>query len=285
MARIQYDYTYKWVSLSDALFPTSHLIIERVTRDVKLRTEIFNRENGHGSITGTTLASGRLFAFSGKIVGFNNSTLQDGMDILNNLIKPEGLVGENELYDLTWKDFDNNEFTVKAKVYTMPQYTRETASPVVDFSFELYAPDAVYTWVTENSDTWWMGTIGGWIFPAVLPLGWSGAVWAVEITNSWTFQANVKIEITGTVQNPKIINLTNSRYYGLNITTNNLVYDNTVKPIVVTEWGVSVTGNRIAWSKGVTLNPWLNKILLHWDNYDNPSVVMTIKWRDTSIHT
>lgn len=285
MARIQYDYTYKWVSLSDSLFPTNHFIIERVTRDVKLRTDIFNRENGHGSITGTTLASGRLFSFSGRIVGFNNATLQDGMDILNNIIKPEWLIGENELYDLTWKDFDGNEFTVKAKVYSMPQYTRDTASPVVEFTFELYAPDAVYTGVTEHTWSGGMWTIGGWIFPALLPLGGSGAVGYVDVVNAGSFQANVRIEISGTVVNPKIINLTNSRYYGLTMTTTDVVYDNTVKPIIVTDAWVSVTGNRTAWSKWVTLNPWSNRILLHGDNYNNLSVVMTIKWRDTSIHT
>lgn len=124
-----------------------------MTRDVKLRTDIFNRENGHGSVSTNTLASGRLFSFQGVIAGDNNDDLQDGMDILNNLIKPQGLVGDNEFYELRWKDWNLKEFMVMAKVYAMPQYTRDTASPLIRFSFDLYANDATYTGITLNSET------------------------------------------------------------------------------------------------------------------------------------
>jgi len=281
--------TYKWLDMSDANARTNGFVIQEVTKNLALRTTIFDRETYHGSIASNTIASGRFFTFKWQIFGFTDSERWNGEQRLNNIIKPEWFLWESNrgFYDLAWKDDSDTQYKVSAKVYKMPEYERELWSPVINFTFELYAEESTYQSYNSKTEAGIFGNIGGNILPNLLPNELDGVFWSFPITNDGNFIAPCRIEINWPIQNPKLTNLSNGRFYGLTgITTTALVLDNTGKIFIVEDAGVNVSGYRLAWSKLCFLEPWINNFLLTWDNY-NPSnpVTITVTFNDTYIHS
>lgn len=279
--------TYRGVDLSDTLGLTTRIVIQDVQKDVKLRTQLFSKENYHGSNSSQTLADGRLFSFKGVIFG-DRSQKATGQQILNDIIKPEWLPSDTQrwFYELSWFDDAWVEMKVQAKVYTMPKYENELWEPIINFTFELYSEEATYKWFTDKTDSAWYGLYGWMTLPSVLPFNLNDYVWITSITNNGNFVSPLRIEIIGSIMNPKILNLTTGRYYKLDwYTSIDLVIDNTSNIFLVEDNWVNVKSYRAAWSQLLFLEVWSNNIVLLWDDYNVNWNTVTVNyyWNDTYI--
>ena len=140
------------VNLSSSLSYINHIVIQDVDKTLKLNTSIFNRQDSHWAIASYTLAEWRLFTFKWQIFWSTKIERQYWQNILNSLIKPIWLIWqESEYFQISWQDDWWNQYKTNAKVYSMPSYTNWLDSPVIDFTFELYAQESSFKWYTENS--------------------------------------------------------------------------------------------------------------------------------------
>lgn len=146
------DVTYKGVSLSDSASGNTRIAIQKLDKSVNLRTQVFERQNWHGSFTSGTLASGRLFTLEGVIFGATRADRAVGENVLNGLIVPESNPGTGVgFYALTFTDDSGNVQTAQAKVYSMPKYDRSIGEDLIRFSFDLYSEDARTTSVSTQT--------------------------------------------------------------------------------------------------------------------------------------
>ncbi len=84
-------------------------------------------------------------------------------------------------------------------------------------------------------------------------------------TNTGNFPALLRIEIVGTLVNPKII--IGDRWYELNTTTTNLVFTNENGKLSVTDNGVDVSAYRVTGSKNLFVQAGSNTVQVQSDNY------------------
>lgn len=280
------DITYKGVSLSDANAYANRIKINSVTKDVKLRTAVYDRANWHGANSSYTLASWRLFTFEGQIFGVDRSSRFTGQNLLNSIIVPESNPNETNkgFYSLTWIDDGWNEMECMAKVFTMPKYEHVVWSDIIAFTFELYSEEAYYTWVGENVENWVYWVIGGVSLPVYLPTPLYGIDWAFTVENTGNFASQCKIEIIGNIVNPKISNITAGSFYGIEATTSDLIIDTRSVPAIITDAGSDVSAYRMPWSQYITVLPGINTFILTGDNftYDN-TVTVQVTYKDTYI--
>lgn len=277
------NFTYKGVSLSESVARSTKILVQKVDKPINMRTQVFERQNWHGSFTSGTLASGRLFTVRGVIFGATRADRAIGQEIINGIIVPESNPGTGVgFYDMLFTDDSGNVHLTSAKVYSMPTYGRDIGSDIIDFSFELYAEDPRTTSQALNDEAGGLGYYGGVSLPAALPFALdSHSIGKITVTNAGNFAASCKVTVTGTVENTRIHNHTNGRYYGVSTTTTEFVHDDTGSEFSVTDAGVDVSGYRIAGGRIVTLEPGDNDILVTGSNYPSDSVTVSVQWRDT----
>jgi len=271
-----HNVNFNWYSLSDSIAKSNNLVLEDVEKTVDLRIEIFNKQNSNGGISTDWLASPRLFTFSGTIFG-DRAWSQNWQELLSNMLR---------LWDwkkeLSWEDDGWNKYKTQAKLYSMPVFSTNIDNDIVWFTFELLSDNAEYISFESKTTTGGLGVLGGITLWTTL---WTTLSWIIDsftVNNLWDFRALTRVEITGNLVNPKLQNLTNWKFYQLNRTTNNLIYDNTSDPVIVTDDGVNVRWDRASGSTGIVLEPWENKLILISDNYsiDN-TVTVKITFNDT----
>ncbi len=284
--------SYKGIDLGDSAGDTNHLVIQEMRKDVKLRTTIYDKQTYHGSNSSFTLAGGRVLRLRWQIFWTDASDRMIWQTLLNGLIIPEAIPTDTNrgFYELTYEDDNWAKLKCLAKVYEMPIYSNNLWSPIIDFSFKLYVEESYVLWYTDEV---WTGS--QWLY-------WGIKLWttlgkamndnfnAISCDNNWNFMSPCKIEVVGTVVNPKILNTLTWWYYKLWTTTTNLVIDNTWKtPVVADDW-VNVSWYRTDWSTTQYIYPWVNDMLLLWDNltrnnYSWDTVTVTISYNDSFINS
>ena len=276
---IVHNLTYNGVDLFDSLAWSNRIVLQEVNKRVDLRTTIFNKNTYHGTNTTDTLASGRLFTISWKIFG-NNIETQKGQTILNNLLQL------NWFNELSFEDDWWDRYKTQVKVYSMPEYKTEVISNIIDFTFELYSNSPTLKSFTDKNSSGGYGRIWGVTLPVELATSISWAYNWIEINNFWNQEALTKVQITWSIINPKVLNLTTWKYYWITGTTTDLVINNKVNPIIVEDEGINVKANRTTWSTGLILQPWINTVVVLWDDftYEN-TLSVSIEYNDEYINS
>ena len=278
------EITYNWVVLSGDTAVASNYTVNQWVNSTVLRTEVFNRENYHGSTTSKTLASGRIFTLTGIIFSDTASTRDTAKKIIDNVIKPVWLLWDSEFNTLTWKDEAENQYKAQAKVYRMPSYSKDLGTGVINFDFDLYVEDSTYQGNTDETESWSIWQIGGMTLPTILPATMGGIIGGITVNNGGNFIAPCRIQVTGSLDNPVVRNTTTGRYYGISASTTDLILDNTSRPFVITDAWVNASGNRLAGSEMILLNPGDNVLVVTCHNYtDDSGVTVTISYNDTYI--
>lgn len=279
---IIHNITYNGVDLSDLSAKNNYVVIQENAKQLNLRTKVFDNLNAFWSRTTNTVAWGRLFSFTGQVF-WDRANAQIWQDTLNNLLIPD-----SEFYELTWTDDWGTEYKTKAKVYQMPIYSPTLDNDIVDFTFQLYSEDAEFNWIVDFTATgaiwnlWWV-ELGVVLWTEL----WE-ALGEIEIINEWNWNAKTRVNIIWQITNPKVLNLNNWEFYKLNTTTGNLIIDNRETPIIVEDNLVNVKEYREAWSVWLTLEPWLNRVIVIWTPFDvdNPtSITVTIEYNNTYINS
>lgn len=283
---ISHKISYKWVSLSDLVADTTRVVLTKFDKDVNLRTATFDRVNSHGANSTYTLASGRLFSVEGLIFGDTRAKLATGQNTLNAIILPEmnPTATNRGFYDLSWEDDNGQTVVASAKVYSMPKYKHDIGSDVISFSFELYSEDSFYYKNVTDTNSGGIGRIGWVALGASLPFNLDGVIGMITFASAGNLPAPCKVEIVGTMVNPKILNLVTGEFYKVNTTTADFILDNRWTSVSVLDGVTDISGYRASWSTQVYVLPTTNQFVVLCDNYsDDSTVTVTITHRDLYI--
>jgi hypothetical protein len=130
-------------------------LLTEENHDTTLRTDIFDRASFHGGYSSETLASGRIFSFTGKILSKTPLARETAMRFLISKIQPEGNpnVQGRGFYDLERDDDAGLRRYVKAKVYTAPQITKDLQKQEISFTFELLSENETIFSLANQSIT------------------------------------------------------------------------------------------------------------------------------------
>jgi len=290
------NFKYKWIDFTDSVQLSNRdtlgysIIIRDKTNTSDIRYNTTNKSNFHWVYLSPSLLWWRRFEFECSIIADTCEAKDSAYNYIFWILQPDynPYSLNRGFYDLEWEDCTWLTKTTKAKVTQMPQPEGEQCTPTMDFTFVLESetPDIYST--TEKTAT---GTIGfHWWFtlstPLPTPLSW----WAgtIELNNEWNRNAPIQVRVEGNCINPKIINITNNQAYKLDTTTTDLVYNNRninnrpTETLVVTDLWNDIRQFRKSWI-GVTLDPWLNNLVVLTDNYPNDAIV-TVSFRDTYIN-
>lgn len=277
--------TYKGLNFTTQNFSNTRVILQEFQFDWNTRTRILENQLFHWWQATRTLWDLRLFTISWVIVWATPELREIG---LQEMKKAVIVWVWEEYWELTWEDYNQWKYKTRAKVFKPIQYRHRVSEPVIEFSFELLADTHEYfsyqkitqdviinetalwndelIWIdTDLWDEWDLMFSWGAILPMTLPTNLDNVNW-IEIENKWNFIAPARIEIIWEIENPKIINHTNGRFYGLEIESQNLVIDNTGKNLVITNNWVNVQNARTSWSLTMLLNPWVNVLTLQWES-------------------
>ncbi len=275
------NFSYRGYSLSDDNSATNHIVLQNEVKEVKLRTEVYEKQNSHGSYSSTTLASGRLLTISGYIFGKNKADRFIGEQIIEAMTTPELYPSATNtwFYDLTFTDDGWFDRKISCKVYSKPTYSHDIDAPIIEFEFELYSDDPHMLSLNSNSASGSLGSYGGVKLPTKLKAKLNNKVNDFTVVNTGNWLAPVTITVTWTLTNPKV--WVNDRYYQVVWVTTLLVITNTLSRFMVTENGNDITALRGAGSKTLALNPWNNVILLDSDDV-NATASIQIVWNDST---
>lgn len=269
---IWYDRTYKWNRFSDLIGSTSNLVLQDVERNVPLRTDIFNRANYHGTYSSNTLAWWRVFNFTGVIHG-TRAERDIARTNLVNLIQPEPNPSDSAFYDLTWKSDSDWDRQVKAKVFQVPFPTNWLCDPFIDFTFQLYSewPEIYDPTAVETTGFTWL--ITGFLIPFTLPYTAWWLVNPITITNTGNWTSGVILEVTGTITNPHIVNVTNGRHLSFTWSFDWFKVDTFTRDSItwrnysVTSNWVDIRSKRDHWVP-ILLDKWENTLVVVNDSID-----------------
>lgn len=316
-------FKYKGFTFDDNTALGNQIVLQNVDKSLPLRTSIFNKQNYHWANSSLTLWSGRLLTFTWKIFGETREKRAIGQKRLNDIIRPEGIFWENKgFYELSWMQDDWSQVKCQAKVYRMPEYSTNIETDfIIDFSFDLYVEESYFLSKEDKSNETTAITLLWWItLPCTLPavMNWyiiitfenvplydvewnqlidvewnelftKEPIWAGNFPNAnnlWNFEWPCGILLEAELENPRITNLSNGRFYGLNTTTTSLVIDNrNWKFIVEDEW-VNVKQYRQSGSKQLFLSPWINEFVVFADNLSaDTTYTITIFYNDYYINS
>lgn len=275
------NFSYRWYTLSDDNANTNHIVLQNEVKEVKLRTEVYEKQNSHGSYSSTTLASGRLLTISGYIFGKTKAERFIGEQIIEAITTPELYPSSTNtgFYNLTFTDDGGIDRKISCKVYSKPTYKHDVDQPIIEFEFELYSDDPNMLSLGENTASGTLGSFGGLKLPTKLPAKLNNKVNDFFVTNTWNWLAPVTITVVGILTNPKV--WVNNRYYQVVGSTSNLVIKNTLSKFTVTDNGVDISALRGAGSQSLALNPWSNNILLDSDDV-NGTATIQVAWNDST---
>lgn len=252
------------------------------------RNFISSRQDFHGTISKPTFADGKLIDVKGEIFSTSKASRGTIKNTVANLFKIEEFPAEeNELKKLEFKDDDNSEWYIWAKVYTMPDYEHERGEPVITFSLQLYAPDPLVLSKNAKTESGNYGLFGGVNLPVELPTDLAGSLNYIECENEGNFAAKALITVEGEIENPKVMNLTTGRYFKLNLSmvAGDILIINTNDNTVELN-GVNVLGDRADGSNWLFVNSGTNYFILTGDDFDfddQDKATFEVEWHDTKI--
>lgn len=293
-------YSYKWYSLeqldtgvydsiNDAkrLKKSEILRLSDVKDDIKVRQDEAKKSNWHWSVAWPSIMEPRLMTFTGTIYAPKDMSgvpqirkLEKKIEEFRKIIAVEGNTMADPYYDLNWWTRYNEQRTVKAKVYGVPEIKHEKMNPWADFVFELYSPDPRYYHPIKRTATGWKWTIGGTNLDNYLPNPTiTSYTNPIVVDNKWNSFAKCKITVTGTGQNVVIYNTTNDYKIRVSWTTYNLSVSslnptNDPNKIFEVLEGSNDIRNRVVYWWWIYLNSWINNIVVLSDDLSDLSVVV-----------
>lgn len=275
--------TLNGISFSGELARANRVVLDSFKNDARLATFTLERQTSPGTVVGRSVAQGRLYSIKGNVFG-TDAERQAGIDLVNAAVRPDDLISGTALLELAWEDLAGRLLKADVQVYSLPEWEHDVASPVASFSFELLSPDATFKGFSNQSRNVAISTVGGFVMPAVVPVILGGDPGAFTATNSGNYPAPVRVEIIGSIQDPKITNRNNGRFYGLTgITTTQFVLDGTIRPLSVTDEGSDVSGYRTAGSVTPMLVPGDNLISITGTFSPSAPPLVRFTWNDTYI--
>jgi len=164
---------------------------------VTVRNNLIPRQDFHGVISHPTLAEGRLVVCRGEIFG----TLKSDRGTIRKEIQDMFLIQdfpttENEFKVLSFEDDDGVGWFLRAKVYSLPEFTHLRGEPIINVFFQLLAEDPLIRSIDVQSETGSYGLIGGLALPAALPDALDGALNSFVVENEGNFSSPAKLIIT-----------------------------------------------------------------------------------------
>jgi len=251
-----------------------------------------DRQDFHGIIPFPTVARNRLITVRGEI--FHIDKIQRGVirKTIQNLFVVKGFPAEEDEFEtLQFTDDDNTTWFINAKVFRMAEFENERANPIIEFNAELLAKDVFFQSTTLQTINGIYGRLTGITLPTVLPIALSNVINEFPGTNNGNFPAGMLVKITGEITNPKILNTTTGKFYGVGVTmvANDILlinFDNVTNQLQVTLNGVNVRSQRLPGSNLVFMNPGLNNLVLLGSNFDinnQNKALVEVQFRDTRI--
>jgi hypothetical protein len=282
-----HNFTFKGLSFWDSYAKTNNFAVQTVNYGLNLLTQVYEKTTGHGAYSTNTLAWGRMITISWVIFWSTRAERRNAQQKLQAIIKPEYyLEGATRwFYEYTFTNDNGDVLKWQAKVYSDIRYEDSVDSPIVPFSFDILSDNPAIQWYTQKTASGFDWFIGWTKLGCTLWVKLNEVIGELTITNNGNWIAPVKIQVTWSLTNPIIKNLTNYRQYGLDKTTADLIFDNTWENLIVTDEWVNVKWLRKAWSKLIYLDPWVNKLILLADNdYVSSQVTFSVLWNDTYIN-
>lgn len=259
-----------------------------IWKNISIDTFTQGRQDYHGIIASPSLARGRVITIRGQIFATNKllrGTIRKLLDTVF-VIEPIPIQGEG-LYPFQFIDDDEVEWQLQAQVFRMPEYDQDRGSTVINFSLDLLAPNPIIQSQDKKSISGIYGMYGGITLPHELPFSLSSAVNYETAENEGNFAASALITITGDIVNPKILNLTNGRFWKQNRTlsgADELVLNTNTGQ--VTYNGVNDLASRADGSNWQFVNPGINHFVLLGDDFDvdnQDKAGFTIEFYDTML--
>lgn len=105
---------------------------------------------------------------------------------MEDLLIPEPFPSDTNrgYYELSYKDDNGVSWKTQAKVFSKPKWTHEIDSPVVEFTFELFAEDPRLVGTTLKTVSGGIGYNGGMELYTKLPAQMDNAVGGMTAVNS-----------------------------------------------------------------------------------------------------
>jgi hypothetical protein len=247
------------------------------------------RQDFHGMISKPTFAEGRLISVNGEIFDVNKTNRGTIRNIISDLFVIESFPAEvDEFKKLEFTDDDGTEWFLWAKVYNMPRFEHGRADAIIRFFAQLYAQNPLIFSKIDKSESGIYG-VGSWgvLLPTTLPIALSAALNSFTCTSAGNFATPAKITITDDIKNPKVLNLTNGKFFKVNVDMvpgDTLVLD--TDAVTATLNGVSVLANRADGSDWLFIEPGNNDFVLLGDDFDidNQSKAgILIEWNDAKL--
>lgn len=156
--------------------------------------------------------------------------------------------------------------------------TKESRHNMLEFSFTLLADQPLYQSQTENTETGGIGVLGGNTLGNTLPNSLTAWDYGIIIDHEGDKKAPFYIKVSGSVENPRITNITNGQSLKILANTTLLEIDNRQKPFKVTDNGANIKSARRG--EFVYLSPGVNQIVVSIESWDTEASV-TIRYRAT----
>jgi len=240
--------------------------------DLSVDNSSLNRQDFHGVISNPTFARGRLMTVSGQVFAVTKATRGTAQRAIEDIfILQDFPTQANEFKVLQFKDDDDSDWFINAKVFSTPSFTNPRGESVTTFTCELFAQDPIIRSLTQNSVSGNYALLGGVTLPTTLPIALDGVLGSFSGTNTGNFASPCVVTITGDIVNPRIYNLTTGRYFGYTGTLtasggDSLVIDTEANTMELN--GVNVLANRYTGSNWIFAQSGANNFVLIGDDFD-----------------
>lgn len=228
------------------------------------------RQGMHGVYCSPVFARERVIEVRGKIWGKTKEERGIRRKKLEEIFTLPSLpTRSNGYYPLAFTDDDGTQWEIQAKVITLPSYDHDLSAFVIDFSLELLAQNPVMYSKEEYSFSGNYGRMAGSPLNFTLPQSLSEYSGKVEAINEGSFSSPCRIEISGSITNPKILNITTGQSWKINrqITPDDhVVIDGFSQTLTINE--IDSISLRAEGSKWVQMTPGVNYFVLTGDDYD-----------------
>lgn len=164
---------------------------------VVVRNNLIPRQDFHGVISHPTLAEGRLIQCKGEIFHVSKTERGTIRKEIQDIFKLQDFPSDdNEVKVLSFEDDDGTDWFIRAKVYTLPEFTHQRGEPIIGVFFQLLAEDPLIRSAVLQSETGDYGLLGGLALPAALPAALDGALNSFVAENEGNFSSPAKLLIT-----------------------------------------------------------------------------------------
>lgn len=282
-----HNFTYKWFSFWDSVAKTNNFAIQKIDYGLNLLTNVFEKTTGHWVYSTNTLSGWRLITIFWIVFWSSRTERRNAQQKLQSIIKPEFYLETTNrwFYEFTFENDDWEILKWQWKVYSDIKYEDTVDSPLINFSFDIFAEDPSLKSYAQKNLSWFDWFIGWTPLGCTLWVQLNEVIGELNVENKWNRQAVCKIQAVWKLVNPVIKNLTTGRTYWVLKTTTNFVFDSTGENLVVTDEWVNVKWLRKPWSKLIYLDPWINKLILLADNhYVSSEVTFSVLRNDTYIN-